>query len=60
MKDGRFYLRLTEEERRMFNDIATEMGTNASTAVRLVMREKHREFFGKPQPKPPPKSRRKP
>ena len=52
-KDGRFYLRLSDDERRMFDEVAEEMGfESASSAVRFIMRAKHRELFGdKPRSK---------
>lgn len=46
-KDGRFYLRLTTEERHMYDELAEALGAeSASHAVRFVMREKYRELFG--------------
>jgi hypothetical protein len=42
-KDGRFYLRLTDEDRQLFDDVAQALGLGTtSDAVRFVMREKHR------------------
>lgn len=45
-KDGRFYLRLTTEERRMLDALASAIGLggNASGAVRFLIHEKHREL----------------
>jgi hypothetical protein len=56
-KDGRFYLRLTDEERRMLDAVAVELGLegNASAAVRFMLREKFREMVPeKPKPKRKP------
>jgi hypothetical protein len=60
-KDGRFYLRLTQEERRMYDEVAEALGAeSASHAVRFVMREKYRELFGaQPKPARSPKARGK-
>ena len=58
-KDGRFYLRLNDEDRRMFDDVAEALGFgDTSSALRFLVREKHRELFGvqppakRPRPKP--------
>ncbi|HEY3236477.1 MAG TPA: hypothetical protein VGJ84_17290 [Polyangiaceae bacterium] len=61
-KDGRFYLRLTHDERAMFDKVAEAIGAEtASHAVRFVMRQKYRDLFGElPKGKPLPKPRRKP
>jgi hypothetical protein len=60
-KDGRFYLRLTHDERAMFDKVAEAIGAeSASHAVRFVMRERYRELFGElPKAKPLSKPRRK-
>jgi len=61
-KDGRFYMRLTEEERVMLDAIADELGLsgNASAAIRQVMRQKHRELFPEgAQAKRPAKAKKK-
>jgi hypothetical protein len=61
-KDGRFYLRLTDEDRELFDEVSRGLGSsNVSEAVRFVMREKHRELYGvQPLPKrPPPRKRSK-
>ena len=61
-KDGRFYLRLTEEERRMLDDVAEWLGLegNASGAVRFMLREKHRQLAAEhPDKKPPAKRSRR-
>ena len=66
-KDGRFYLRLTLEEREMLDEVATALGLggNASAAVRFMIRVKHREHFGmrpirpRVKPKAKPRPRRK-
>lgn len=59
-KDGRFYLRLTNEERHMLDEVAEWLGLegNASGAVRFMLREKHRQLAAE-QPKPRPRSKRK-
>ena len=58
-KDGRFYLRLTTEERRMLDQVAEAMGLsgNASAAVRFMLRERHRQLFSE-QPSKPAKRKR--
>ena len=61
-KDGRFYLRLTTDERAMLDDVAEALGLegNASAAVRFMLREKHRELFAtQPKPKRPGRRARK-
>lgn len=62
-KDGRFYLRLTDEERAMLDDVAEALGLegNASAAVRFMLREKHRELgiAGQQQGKRPAKVKTK-
>ncbi len=56
-KDGRFYLRLSSEERVMFDEVAERLGlADTSSAIRFLMREKHRELFGD---KPDAKRKRK-
>jgi hypothetical protein len=59
-KDGRFYLRLTDEERAMLDVVAEALGLegNASAAVRYMLREKHRELFPTGQAKRPTKPKR--
>ena len=63
-KDGRFYLRLTLDEREMLDELATAFGLsgNASAAVRFMIRQHHREHFGmrpiKPKAKPRPRRKR--
>lgn len=60
-KDGRFYLRLTTEERAMYDEIAEALGAeSASHAVRFVMREKYRELFGQPEERPSRLTKTKP
>lgn len=47
MKDGRFYLRLSDDERATFEEVARSLGLKStSDAIRFVMAEKHRELFG--------------
>lgn len=60
-KDGRFYLRLTDEERQMLDVVAQALGLegNASAAVRFMLREKHRELFPEGEPKKPAKARKR-
>jgi len=58
-KDGRFYLRLTPQERVMFDAIAAELGfADTSSALRYLMREKHRELFGGEKSEPKRKRKR--
>ena len=59
-KDGRFYLRLTPEERRMLDEVAEWLGLegNASAAVRFLLRERHRQLADE-QPQRPSRSRKK-
>jgi hypothetical protein len=47
VKDLRFYLRLTEEERKQLFAVAEALGLegNASAAVRFMLREKYRQLF---------------
>lgn len=46
-KDSRFYLRLADDERARFDDVAGALGLKStSDAIRFVMAEKHRELFG--------------
>ena len=55
-KDGRFYLRLDDEDRRMFDDVAEALGfSDTSSALRFLVREKHRELFGVKAPAKRPK-----
>lgn len=60
-KDGRFYLRLTTEERRLLDEVAEWLGLegNASAAVRFMLREKHRQLAAEQPPKRPSRSRKR-
>jgi hypothetical protein len=50
-KDGRFYLRLSSEERVLFDEVSERLGfADTSSAIRFLMREKHRELFGTDKP----------
>jgi len=45
-KQSRFLLRISEDDRRVFEDVARSLGlASISDAVRFVMREKYRELF---------------
>lgn len=50
-KDARFYLRLSQGERRIFSDVGEALGCESlSQAVRFVMRQRYRELFGTDEP----------
>jgi hypothetical protein len=46
VKDLRFYLRLDDKDRRLLNEVAEALSVQPSQAVRVLVREKHRELFG--------------
>ena len=60
-KDGRFYLRLSDDERRMFDEVAEALGFgNTSDALRFIVREKHRELDAQGAlPRKPKRSKKK-
>ena len=46
-KDGRFYLRLSDEDRQLFDEVAEALGSETTShAIRFIMRQKHRELYG--------------
>ena len=46
-KTERFTLRLSPVEVALLNELADTMGVSASDVIRLLIREKHAERFGK-------------
>jgi hypothetical protein len=59
VKDQRFYLRLDDTDRRMLNEVAEALSVQPSQAVRVLVREKHRELFPTLAPAATTRKRRK-
>lgn len=44
-KDSRVYVRASDDDQRVFREVAESLGqSNMSAAIRMVMREKHRQL----------------